>query len=427
MGSERTRYYQPDWSHHATTQRFIFATGIECSYPTIAGPNGAPRRIDQLEKCGHYHRWREDLRLARELGVRYLRWGPPYWRVHLAPGQYDWEWTDQVLAEIRRLGIIPIVDLCHFGVPDWLGDFQNRDFPRYFAEYARAFAERYPWVFAYTPVNEMYIAAQFSALLGWWNERLQSHEAFVTALGNLARANLEAIMAIVQVHPAAIFVLCESSEHTHARTPSLVDEAEMFNELRFLSLDLVCGRHVDAGMFAYLHDHGMTEEAYLWFFRFNLREHLIIGHDYYPSCEHYMVAPGERAFAGDILGYYSIASSYCARYNLPVMHTETHAPGEQAERWLWKTWANIQQLRHDGLPVCGMTWYSLTDQIDWDTALREENNRVWPVGLFDLDRRLRPVGKAYRELIQAWRNTPLLPNGPLTVVGDWAGPFDLEE
>ena len=38
----------------------------------------------------------------------------------------------------------PIVDLCHFGVPDWIGNFQNSDWPKLFAEYAEAFAHRLP-------------------------------------------------------------------------------------------------------------------------------------------------------------------------------------------------------------------------------------------------------------------------------------------
>ena len=53
--------------------------------------------------------------------------------------------------------------------------------------------------------------------------------------------------------------------------------------------------------------------------------------------------------------------------------------------------------------MVGFTWYSLTDQVDWDTALREENGRVNPLGLYDLDRNIRPVGKAYQQLIQRWR------------------------
>src|SRR4051794_25960151 len=41
--------------------RFMFAVGIECSNPTIAGNH----RVDELESTGHYDNWRKDLRLVR--------------------------------------------------------------------------------------------------------------------------------------------------------------------------------------------------------------------------------------------------------------------------------------------------------------------------------------------------------------------------
>lgn len=86
------------------------------------------------------------------------------------------------------------------------------------------------------------------------------------------------------------------------------------------------------------------------------------------------------------------------------MHTETNlGHAENAVPWLQKQWANIQRLRLDGVPLVGFTWYSLTDQVDWDTALRENRGRVIPCGLFDLDRRIRPVGRAYKSLIEEWR------------------------
>ena len=62
------------------------------------------------------------------------------------------------------------------------------------------------------------------------------------------------------------------------------------------------------------------------------------------------------------------------------------------------------RLRNVGIPTVGFTWYSLTDQVDWDTALREQNGNVNPLGLFDLDRKIRNVGKAYKQLIADWRN-----------------------
>src|SRR5690242_16137241 len=132
---------------------FMFATGIENSYPTIA--NG--ERVDEMEKCGHYARWREDLELVRELGIYYLRWGPALYKTFLGPAKYDFAWTDEVLAAMRELNIEPLIDLLHFGLPDWLGNFQNEEFPAAFEEYAEAFAKRHPWIRYWTPVNEILI------------------------------------------------------------------------------------------------------------------------------------------------------------------------------------------------------------------------------------------------------------------------------
>ena len=56
--------------------RFMFAVGIECSCPVI--PDG---RVDQLRDTGHYEMWRTDLKLVRELGLRYLRYGPPIYKI----------------------------------------------------------------------------------------------------------------------------------------------------------------------------------------------------------------------------------------------------------------------------------------------------------------------------------------------------------
>ena len=88
------------------------------------------------------------------------------------------------------------------------------------------------------------------------------------------------------------------------------------------------------------------------------------------------------------------------------MHTETNIwqgpNGDEAVSWLWKEWANVLRVRNDGVPMIGFTWYSLTDQVDWDTALRENNGRLNPVGLYDLTRTIRPVGKAYKQLIADW-------------------------
>jgi len=384
---------------------FMFATGIENSIPTI---NQGRTRIDQMEASHHYERWREDFDLVEEMGIQYLRFGPPLHRTFLGPGRYDWEFADRALNDLRTRDITPIVDLCHFGVPDWIGNFQNPDFPALFAGYAAAFAERYHWIQLYTPVNEMFICATFSAHYGWWNEQLTGDCHFVTALKHIVKANVLAMEAILKRRPDAIFIQSESSEYFHADSPAAIGPAEVMNARRFLSLDLNYGRRVDSEMYEYLMDCGMTREEYHFFLGRKLKQHCILGTDYYWTNEHRVHADGSTQASGEVFGYSEITRQYYGRYGLPVMHTETNLHqgpnGDEAVNWLWKEWANVLRLRNVGIPTVGFTWYSLTDQVDWDTALREQNGTVNPLGLFDLDRKIRPVGQAYKQLIQDWRD-----------------------
>ncbi len=382
---------------------FMFATGVENSYPTI---QGGTRRVDEMEKCGHYEKWRQDFDCVQELGIRFLRYGPPLPRTWLGDGRYDWGFADETFAELRRRGIMPIADLCHFGVPDWIGNFQNPDFPALFARYAEAFARRFPWVQLYTPVNEMYVCANFSGRFGWWNEQMTTDRSFVTALKHLVRANVLAMRAILEVRPDAIFVQSESSEYIHAASPASIGHAESMNQQRFLSLDLNYGRRVDSGMFEFLMANGMTPDEYHFFLNNRLRHHCVMGTDYYVTNEHRVVQDGSTEASGEIFGYAEITRQYHGRFQIPVMHTETNLSqgptGQEAVNWLQKEWANVLLVRNVGIPILGFTWYSITDQVDWDTALREDNGHANPLGLFDLDRNIRRVGQAYKQLIADW-------------------------
>jgi beta-glucosidase/6-phospho-beta-glucosidase/beta-galactosidase len=402
---------------------FIFATGIENSIPTI---HNGKVRVDEMEKCRHYEYWRTDFERVQELGIRFLRYGPPLYKCFTGPQKYDWSFPDDTLADLRKRHIIPIVDLCHFGVPDWLGNFQNPDFPELFAAYAKAFAIRYPWIQLYTPVNEMFICALFSAYYGWWNEQMTTDRSFVTALKHIVKANVLAMKAILDIRPDAIFVQSESSEYFHADNPRAIKPAELMNERRFLSLDLNYGRRIQSEMYEYLMDNGLTRDEYHFFLENNLKRHCIMGNDYYVTNEHRVSADGSSRAAGEIFGYHVITSQYYDRYRIPIMHTETNLKqgpnGDEAVNWLWKEWANVMRVRNDGMPIVGFTWYSLTDQVDWDSALRENNGNINPLGLYDLDRNIRPVGAAYKQLISDWRE--VLPTQSVCLNVPIVSPFE---
>jgi beta-glucosidase/6-phospho-beta-glucosidase/beta-galactosidase len=380
---------------------FLFATGIENSYPTIAG--GV--RIDQMDKCGHYARWEEDFALVRESGLNALRYGPPYYRVHTAPDHYDWEICDPQMNRLRELGITIIADLCHFGVPSWLGGFQDQAFPVLFAEYARAFARRYSWVQHFTPVNEIFVCANFSALKGWWNECEQSDATFVRAIRNLCMAHELAVEAILSERPDAVIVQAESIEQFHAAGRGAQAETDRMNALKQLSLDLTMGHELAPGMARYLNEHGVTSNDLSFFRERRAVGQRWLGVDYFPTCEHRLSATGHRTNARSAaMGLEALATEYYHRYRVPIFHCETNRMSHLAVDWLDRQWSDILSMRAAGIPVTGFTWYPLTDQMDWQHELRVERNDVNPVGLYDLKRRIRPAGVRYKEIVAQWRD-----------------------
>lgn len=390
---------------------FMFATGIECSYPTI---NHGQIRRDQLEECGHYQHWQKDLQLVKDIGLNVLRYGLPYHRIHLGAGRYDWSFADEVMQEMQQLEITPILDLLHFGVPDWLGNFQNPELPIHFADYCTAVGERYPWVRYYTPVNEIYITARVSAKDGLWNEQLKSDRAFVTAMKHLVAASILGTQSLASCRPDLIVVQSESAEYTHEACSIQSREVKLLNKLRFLSLDLLYAFPPDADVCMYLLDNGLTRAEYDWFMVGEPPGYQVMGNDYYGRNERILLPDGSTCQGEDVMGWYQITREYYDRYCKPVMHTETNVlDAEKAPNWLWKQWVNVLRMRKDGIPVLGFTWYSLIDQIDWDIELAEQRGTVNPCGLYDLERCPRPVAQAYRDLLKEFGQMTVVPHGEM--------------
>ncbi|HEY0865751.1 MAG TPA: family 1 glycosylhydrolase [Fimbriimonas sp.] len=404
-------------------RNFMFATGIECSYPKIAGGI----RRDLLEECGHYERWKEDLRLVRELGLKVLRYGLPYHRVHLAPERFDWEFSDLAMAEMQRLGITPILDLMHFGVPDWIGDLQNPELPLHFARYCDAVCRRYPWVRFFTPVNEIYVTARISAKDGVWNERRKDDRSFVTAIKHCVAASILGNHRIALHRPDCIIVQSESAEYLHEARSAQSPEVVLSNKLRMAALDLLYAHPLDGDVAMYAMDNGLTREELDWFMAGEPPGFQIMGNDYYGRNERILLPDGTVCAGEDVLGWYQITREYYNRYRKPVMHTETnHFDPEKASSWLWKQWINVLRMRRDGVPVLGFTWYSLIDQVDWDIELAEKRGRVNACGLYDLDRKPRPVAAAYRSLLEEFGQITIVPHGEMFELTDQKASLKVE-
>ncbi len=386
---------------------FMFCTGIECSYPTIEKGRW---RMDELDLTRHYKFWQKDLDLIAELGIPYLRYGPPIHWIFRSPGNYDWSFLDAVMQRMKKLGIAPIMDLCHFGLPAWLGNFQNSEFPKYLEEYAMAMAKRYPWVRFWNPVNEIYVTARESTLQGNWNEALKSEKAFVRATCNMVQASHLVMRSILDFRPDALFFTSESSEFYQAccPDPKIQQIADFENQRRFISSDLLYSHPVRDDIRKYLYENSLQEEQYNSYMQAGLSSRMIMGLDYYEWNEKLVNIKGEIDRLGELFGWYVITKQYYDRYRRPLFHSETNSQDAlKGPGWLWRQWHNINLLLHDGIPVVGFTWYSLQDQVDWNIGLSVPIGNVNPVGLFDLNRDARDAAIAYGQILKMYGDKKL--------------------
>ena len=132
-------------------------------------------------------------------------------------------------------------------------------------------------------------------------------------------------------------------------------------------------------------------------------DRIVAGHDIYPVS---VTAHGSRAerpisIAERVAAYEATAGSWYERYRVPFWVSETSnlsLPVEQGTEWLDALTASLVSLGERGLPVRGICWYSRGDQFDWDTALTVPVGAVTEVGLFDAERKQRPVADAYAAL-----------------------------
>jgi beta-glucosidase len=95
-----------------------------------------------------WHRYPEDLEFAKSMGLTTVRTSIAWEKVEPAPGQFNEAVLDHyrdVLLEMRRLGLKPMLALHHFTHPRWFiekGHWLSPESPHDFARYTRHVVER---------------------------------------------------------------------------------------------------------------------------------------------------------------------------------------------------------------------------------------------------------------------------------------------
>lgn len=389
---------------------FLWATGIENTFVPQTRPGH--RALDEYQLMGHYEHWREDLELLRELGVRAVRWGIPWYRVEPLQGEFDWRWTDEVLPFlVSELDVTPIVDLMHYGCPFWLRrEFASDEYPDAVAAFAAAFAARYRGLVRwYTPLNEPIVTAIFCGKRGVWPPYLRGDTGYVRVLLQVVRGILGTCAALRAADPGAMLVHVEASGLSRAARTDLAAVAADEQDRSFLPYDLVLGRvGPEHALFTWLVRSGAAPDELAAIAAAPAPIDLM-GLNFYPqwsTTQLFIDRRGKLAYRPveqDGSGFAALIEGYWRRYGIPLMVTETSARGseEVRARWLEASVGTIRELRGRGVPVVGYTWFPLFTMIDWRYRFGRGPLAEYylELGLYSLG---DPDGRA------RWRATPLV-------------------
>ncbi len=155
--------------------------------------------------CDHYHRYREDVALMGDLGLKAYRFSVSWPRVlprgigeHNGPGL---DFYDRLVDELLRVGVTPYLTLFHWDYPLALyerGGWLARDSAEWFRDYAALLAKRLgDRVANWITINEPQVIAQNAHRDGVHapGDRLSLKEALWVG-HNLLRAHGAAVQAI---------------------------------------------------------------------------------------------------------------------------------------------------------------------------------------------------------------------------------------
>jgi beta-glucosidase len=392
---------------------FQWLAGIEDTFITSASPKTG-RTLDEYELTGHYTDWHDDIALFADLGLRAVRYGIPWHRVNPSAGCWDFSWTDRSLDRLLELGIQPVVDLVHYGLPLWIEkSWLDPDVPGRMAEYSARVAERYKGrVHTYTPLNEPRVTAWYCGKLGWWPPARRGWRGFFAVLVAVCRAIVRSSQALRAVDPEIVHVHVDATDLYDAETLDLAGEAARRQELVFLALDLVSGRvGRDHPLHAWLRSNGVAPAELDWFENHAIDLDLI-GINLYPlfSGKRLVRRSGNlrirMPYAGaDIID--RLAEMYWNRYRRPLLISETASEGTVRRRmaWLDDSVEAVRRVRARGIPLIGYTWWPLFALVTWGWR---EGSKAPPhylkqMGLWNLEPRDNRLERIATPLVERYR------------------------
>jgi hypothetical protein len=341
----------------STFFRSFLQAGFECSTHL----NSSGHRLDLLVSTEHDRYTRADYDRLLAYGIRTARVAACWHKIEANPGDYDFSSLTAFLDAAEDKGIELILDILHFGWPDFI-DIFSPEFPAHFAAFTRALVHTLksrsggPRFIA--PVNEM-------SYLSWAGGEVGCIGPFALGRGielkhNLIRASAAACEILLNELPGVRLIAPEPVIHIigDPTIPGDEEEAHAYTNAMFESWDMISGRmNPELG--------GRPEYLDL------------IGINFYERNEWIHNAPPITPEHPRWRPFHEILNGVWERYHRPLFVAETGTEGDRRASWFHYICEEVRCAIRAGVPVHGICLYPILNHPGWD------DNRHCCNGLFD--------------------------------------------
>jgi len=384
------------WGAAAASAQIEGAWDVDGRTPSIwdMAPQGKIKNGDTCHvACDHYHRYKEDVALMKEMGLKSYRFSVSWSRVMPEKGKINpkgLQFYVDLVKELKNAGIEPLCTLYHWDMPMWVyeeGGWEKDAIIKHYCDFVKVMVESLSEEVTYwMTFNEPQCFIMMGYIMG---THAPFKRKFLTFRGIVRRMLL--------AHGEGVKVI-----RKYAKTPAKIgiakaattyipdyDSPEALEKARYYSFEHTVGSGSNS---LWMDPIALGKAAGLVKNKLSKKDLQIISQPidfvgvnvYQPS--NYMI-PGNQAPENakrTALGWlvdgrclYWTIRHYYERYKLPVMVTENGMADhigvsesgavhdEDRASFLREFLGNVKQAVKDGIPVLGYQHWSIMDNFEW--------------------------------------------------------------
>lgn len=369
-------------------------------WPEIKKQAEKPENYISGPGTGHYKNYKKDFDYLKELNLNAFRFGIEWSRIEPVQGEWNQEAIQHYkdyIAELKKRGIEPMMNIWHWTMPTWftdMGGFKHRRNLKHFYRFVHLVATELCHDLTYViTLNETNVYATYGYLVEepvtrfHWPPQEKNPLSFIRVYLNLIRAHKEAYYILKHAKPSLQVGLAQHLANIQAKRPHNIFDEEITQWMRFF--------------------------WDWWFIQRCRREQDFIGFNYYFTDYYrfkFPVMPDDPKTPTSDMGWYMepegiypLLLRVWAHYKKPIIITENGVADmhdEYRRWWIEESIVAMERARSEGVNIIGYFHWSLLDNFEWSYGW-------WPsFGLIKVDRAkgmkrtIRPSAKWFASRIK---------------------------